>query len=365
MWGANFNHPGVFSIEGSTKAESSAKTLQLIQEEVSKIRNLEVTDAELSTAKSVILNSFVFTVDRPSKTLNRMVTYEYQGYPKDFLAQYQKAIAGVTKADIKRVAHDYLKPENFTYVLVGNPDKFDDKTMKSLGLPVKDIDLTIPEPKKDRAAATGDSLAKGRALLARVVAAVGGADRLNAVKDYTQTASANVGPMKVEQKNQLILPSTFRQENTLPFGKVVSYFDGKTGWVKAPQGEMPVSGPLLAQLKQQMFTEYIGLLKSNQTEGRAVNLASPGVIEVSEGGQSARLTVDEATGLLKSLAMDTNGPQGQVLTEYKFSDYKDVAGVKIPHKIEISQGGVKATEVTIGAVTINDGLKSEELAKKP
>lgn len=365
IWGANFNHPGLFAIEGSTKVESTAKTLQLIQEEISKIRNLEVTDAELTTAKNVILNSFVFTVDRPSKTLNRMVTYEYQGYPKDFLAQYQKAISAVTKADIKRVAAQYLKPENFTYLLVGNPDKFDDKSMKSLGLPVKDVDLTIPEPKKEKAAATGESKAAGRALLDRIVTAAGGMAKIAAVKDYTQTVSATVGPMKADQKNQQILPGAFRQETTLPFGKIISFFDGKTGWIKAPQGEMPVAGPLLAQMKQQAFTEYLSLLKSNQTAGRDVNLAAPGVVEISESGISVRITVDQTTGLPAKLSMDVVGPQGPALTEYVLSDFKEVAGVKMPHKIEVSQGGVKASDIAISAITVNDGLKLEDLGKKP
>ena len=44
-----------------------------------------------------MLNSFVFFFDSPAKTLNRVMSYEYFGYPKDFLFQYQKAIAAVTR----------------------------------------------------------------------------------------------------------------------------------------------------------------------------------------------------------------------------------------------------------------------------
>ncbi len=32
--------------------------------------------------------------------------YQYYGYPKDFIFQYQKAIAAVTKADVLRVANN-------------------------------------------------------------------------------------------------------------------------------------------------------------------------------------------------------------------------------------------------------------------
>ncbi len=58
----------------------------------------------------------MFHFDRPSKTLNRLVLYEYFGYPRDFLFHYQKAIAAVTKADILRVAQKYFKLSDLTYV---------------------------------------------------------------------------------------------------------------------------------------------------------------------------------------------------------------------------------------------------------
>jgi hypothetical protein len=39
-----------------------------------------------------VLNSFVFNFDSPGKTLGRVVNYEYYGYPRDFIFQYQKAV---------------------------------------------------------------------------------------------------------------------------------------------------------------------------------------------------------------------------------------------------------------------------------
>ena len=366
QWGANFNHPGLFKIEGSTKAESTAKTLQLLQEEISKIRGVEVSDQELATAKSVILNSFVFTVDRPSKTLNRMVSYDYQGYPKDFLASYKKAVESVTKADIKRVAQQHLQPANFSYVVVGNPDKFDDKTLKSLGLPVKNVDLTIPEPKKPAAAASPETLAKGKALLARVVTAVGGQAQLDAIKDFEQTAAAVVGPgLKVEQKNWFLAPSAFRQDNTLPFGKVISFFDGTGGWLKTPQGETPMGGPALGQMRQQMFADFFTLLRSNQMPGRTVNYSGTGALEISDGATTGKLMVDEASAMPVKLVLQAMGPQGPVDVEYQYSDFKEVAGVKYPHKVVIFQAGAKASDSTITEMKANVGLKLEDLSKKP
>jgi zinc protease len=144
-WAAAYDHPGLFEISGSTKSQTTTEALQVVRQEVERIRASEVTDAELETAKQTSLNSFVFNFDTPSKTLSRLLRYEYYGYPHDFIYQFQKALAAVTKADVLRVAKQHLLPEEFTIVAVGNTQEFG-KPLTALGLPVHPIDLTIPPP---------------------------------------------------------------------------------------------------------------------------------------------------------------------------------------------------------------------------
>ncbi len=110
------------------------------------MRTAEVAADELQVAKDTVLNGFVFNFDSPGKTLSRMVTYDYYSYPADFIFQYQKAVAAVTRADILRVAKQYIQPENFTIVAVGKPQEFG-RPLSALGLEVKTIDLTIPARK--------------------------------------------------------------------------------------------------------------------------------------------------------------------------------------------------------------------------
>lgn len=144
-WGAAYDHPGLFVVAGSTKSASTTEALSVIKEEIQKIRTTEVSDAELQAAKDTVLNSFVFKFDSPGKTLNRVVTQDYYGYPRDFIFQYQKAVAAASKADILRVAKEYIKPENFTIVAVGKSKDFG-RPLTELGSAVTQIDLTIPKP---------------------------------------------------------------------------------------------------------------------------------------------------------------------------------------------------------------------------
>jgi len=144
-WAAAYDHPGLFEIEGSTKSGTTTEAIDVARQEVDRIRASEVTGQELETAKQTSLNGFVFHFDTPGKTLSRVLRYRYYGYPDDFIFGYQKALAAVTKADVLRVAKEFLHPEAFTVVAVGNPKEFG-KPLSALGLPVHPLDLAIPPP---------------------------------------------------------------------------------------------------------------------------------------------------------------------------------------------------------------------------
>ena len=364
-WDANYDHPGVFRISGSTQSAHTVDTLKTVREELEKFRSAEVTDEELKTAKDTVLNGFVFHFDRPSKTLNRLVLYEYFGYPRDFLFQYQKAIAAVTKADVLRVAQKYFKVSDLTYVAAGNPKDFG-TPLTALGMPVQNIDLTIPEPKQDAAKADPASLQKGKELLQRAQQALGGADKLAAVKDLVYHGEAGIetpgATMKVKQVNSYLAPSSLRQEIELPFAKQTVYSDGTTGWLISPQGPMGMSPAVLKQVHGEVFRQIPPLVMSDRDPDRTVNYVGEGVIEISaKDSESVRLEVDEKTGLPSKIVYQ--GGQGPV--EQTYSDWREVNGIRLPFAWTIMQGGKKFASVTVAEYKVNSGLTKEEISKKP
>ncbi len=365
-WGAGYLNPGLFSVSGSTKSESTVLTLQTIQQEINRIRTEPVADQELNDAKEKVLNSFVFNFDRPAKTLSRLFRYEYYGYPKEFLFTYQKAVAAVTKQDILRVAKQYIQPEKFVYVAITNTDQL--KTpLSDLKLPITKLDLKVKEPAKAASAADPASLAKGKALLTRMQTAMGGADKLAAIKDVTMVNKAELGPMKVNQKVQLILPDKVRQEQELPFGKVIAGFDGQSGFLIAPgaPGPQPMPPPVLKQVRDELFAMLIVLLQSDKIEGRSVNAIGDNLVEIADAnGNLGQLAMDPATGLPTKLTVEMMGPQGKMAVERQFGDWKDVSGVKFPHKTVIVQGGKTAGTTIVETVQTNTGVKLAEIMKK-
>ena len=368
-WGAAYDHPGLFQISGSTQSMHTVDTLKAIREELDRIRSSEVTDEELKTAKETVLNSFVFHFDRPSKTLNRLVLYDYYGYPKDFVFRYQRAIESVTRQDVLRVAQQCFHPQDLTIVAVGNPKDFK-VPIAELGLRVQPIDLTIPEPKKEAAKADTASLEKGKQLLQRLQQALGGADKLSSITDVEYQANVTIqaggGGMNVKQHNAFLLPSSMRQDLEAPFGKQSVYFSGQSGWVSGPQGTQNLPPALVKQVRGELFRELFTLALSDRDADRIVNATDNQTLEISDKqGDQVRIQLDGATGLPHSLFYAETGQTGPVEVEQTYSDWREVNGVKAPFKAVILQNGKKFADATFQDYKINSGLTMEQLSKKP
>ena len=145
-YSANYDYPGVFYVGCQTKSESTVYAIRAMAEEVRKMTESEVTDEELALARESYLNSFVFNFDTKGEIVNRLMTYEYFGYPADFLQKTKQNVEKVSKADVLRVAREHLKPDKMQILAVGRPQDFDEP-LSVLG-PMREIDITIPVPQK-------------------------------------------------------------------------------------------------------------------------------------------------------------------------------------------------------------------------
>ncbi len=142
--GSNWDHAGILRLQVSTKSATTFESIQALDDELAELPKRPIDDVEIKRAKDAILNSFVFRFDSPEKVLEEKMSYEFYGYPLDFLENYQKEIEKVTREDVARVAAKYLHRDEMRVLVVGNVAEFD-KPLASLG-PVHKIDITIPAP---------------------------------------------------------------------------------------------------------------------------------------------------------------------------------------------------------------------------
>ncbi|WP_308254073.1 pitrilysin family protein [Geminocystis sp. GBBB08] len=144
VWRGNYDYPGVFVAGGQTKSETTAQFITSMIAEIERLRTQPITEEELNYAKDSILNSFVFQFQDPSQTLSRLMTYEYFGYPNDFIFKYQKAVKNTTIEDVLRVAQEYLHPEKIVTLVVGNKEVVK-QDLANLHQKIISVDVTIPE----------------------------------------------------------------------------------------------------------------------------------------------------------------------------------------------------------------------------
>ncbi len=148
-WSVRYDYPGMFIAGGQTKSESTVPFVRSILDEVDRLRSDKITLQELEFAKESILNSFVFNFQKPSQTLSRLMTYEYFGYPDDFIFKYQREVKATTADDILKAARKYLQPDRIVTLVVGNKKQID-PPLTQLDRNVKTVDVSIPQPARSQ-----------------------------------------------------------------------------------------------------------------------------------------------------------------------------------------------------------------------
>ena len=143
-WSPQFDYPGIFVAGGDTKSESTVPFIKSVRTEIDRIRTEPVSAQELKRAKDSVENSFIFNFDSPGKVLGRLLKYEYFGYPKDYLFQYQKAVAAISIEDVQRAAQKNLQPDRIVTMIVGNTAAIK-PPLSNLNQPITTIDITIPK----------------------------------------------------------------------------------------------------------------------------------------------------------------------------------------------------------------------------
>ncbi len=94
--GTDYDHPGVLRLYLGTKSSTTAAAIDAFNVELDALKTNPATPEELTKAKEAILNSFVFRFDSKEKVLRERMTYEFYGYPADFLERYREGIAKVS-----------------------------------------------------------------------------------------------------------------------------------------------------------------------------------------------------------------------------------------------------------------------------
>jgi len=385
-----FDHPGVFRLSLGTKSQTTVEGVQALKKEMTNLVKEPATEEELQRAKDDILNAFIFNFDSKSKVMRERMAYEYYGYPADFLEQYRAGIEKVTAADVARVAQKYLHPEQVAVLVVGNSKEFD-KPLTSLGA-VTPIDITIPPPPGEEGApplsaaamagamtpapAAAASNAEGKALIAKVVEAMGGAAKLETVKAFHQHATMTMqspqGPTQLEYDSIVMPPDHSRTTMQTPMGEITMVLGPDVAIMQSGDSMQEMSHVQQENVSHQNKRDLINVARhANDPKyifvadgSEKIGEVEARILEIYADGARARWFLDPQTGRVLRSAFERNTPTGPVHTVVDYSDWRAVNGLMLPFKRTFTEGGKEGGTAEIKEMVINPPV-DPKLFEKP
>lgn len=376
-----------------TRTETTGEALRLVVDEFWRIQRERVSEHELQDAQAYLTGSFPLTIETPSAIALQVLNAVFYGLDLNELQTFRERVNAVTPDDIQRVARQYLHPDRLSIVLVGDASAFA-KQLPGAGfaqferIPLADLDLAAvdlrrraspagrldlpPEtfnggsgarlvPAADRTAQTTTG-ATAEELIARAVAAKGGAARLRAVKTVQATAKVTVtapdgSSADLETITSIQYPGSFRSESKTPAGPLVQVFHNGGFWVSDARGAREQPAPVANEMRANVQRDSIGLLIALLDK----RLAAARVPDIQIAGRSMpavevkgpampplTLIFDPATALIvrQRYRVVTAPGAAPVDTEEEFSDFRDVGGIKVPFTAVVRvNGAVTLTRV--------------------
>lgn len=110
-----------WSGSASTKNESASEVVKLIKANIDRLGAEGPTEKEVEDAKAYLTGAYPLNFDTNTKIAGNLMQVREDDMGVDYIAKRNSLIEGVTLADLKRVAAQYMKADAFTFVEVGQP----------------------------------------------------------------------------------------------------------------------------------------------------------------------------------------------------------------------------------------------------
>lgn len=244
-----------------------------------------------------------------------------------------------------------------------------------------------PAPSAGQAAAPAKSpqpppspqqLAAGRALLAKVVDALGGPAKVKTVKDVQTrgqvTAKTPQGEMTMEIQSTMVFPDRLAQQLDAPFGRMAMVATPSGAWVMGPNGPSDLPPAMKDELLKQV--QRVPLWLAQKAQDPKLSVAEVGtekvgdvdarILDIHYDNMSVRWFVDPKTNRIVRTFHTALGPNGntvQISSDY--SDYRTESGFPVAHRLEVTTDGERDQTLTLEECKINAGVDPKVFTKPP
>lgn len=350
-------YAGVFKATASVRNVVTDSSVVEMQKEITKIRYQKVSAEELKNAKAKYIGSFVMNVQKPTTAARYALNIAMYNLPTDFYENYLANINAVTIDDVQNAAIKYFKGDKARIIITGkgidvlkNLEKGDYKInyFDTFGNPTTKPKMSLPIPAGVTAKTVVDAYFK----------AIGGKDKVSKIKTVFITSNATVQGMAVNLQTKQAAPNKEAVIVTV-MGNVMqkSVFDGAKGYSEARGQRKNIEGKELENAKTKT-APFADLAYANGTLKRIEPLNGKNAYVIVSG--DTEVFYDIASGLRVKVVTTAKGPGGKEMKiPIEFTDYKEVNGVKFPHKMIQKMGPMKM-EFIAKEIKINEGVSDKD-----
>jgi predicted Zn-dependent peptidase len=113
---------GPFSVRTAVQTAATVPSIAECLAELRRIRETEVTPAELAAARDYLVGVFPLRFETPGAVVAALTGVFVHGLPDDELTRYRTEVEAVTAASIQKAAQDHIHLDRIAIVAVGDAD---------------------------------------------------------------------------------------------------------------------------------------------------------------------------------------------------------------------------------------------------
>ena len=232
-----------------------------------------------------------------------------------------------------------------------------------------------PTPKPTPSA---QAIAEGKALFEKVVAWLGGPQKVASVRDVRTrgrlTAKTPEGDTTMEVQSSMIFPDYLIQEVDSPFGRIGMVVTPTTAFLASSQGTQDLPPAAAAELRKQVqriplnFARMAGDPKLQMAAAgkETVNGVETAILDLRYESTAVRWYIDPRTSRIlrtEHEAVSADGKPVRMVSDYK--DYRVVEGLPVAHLLEISTNGDRDQTLIVEEYKFNTGIERKLFEKPP
>jgi zinc protease len=323
--------------------------------ELKRIRTEKVTKETLDNVKAGYIGRFVMQIEKPQTVARYALLTQTEGLPADFYENYIKNINKVTPDDVMRVANKYFMADNMRIVVVGKASEVLpslEKLSADKKLPILYFDKFGNPTEKPAGSKAADISAKS--VFEKYIAAIGGDKAVRGVKSLSSVMTGTIQGTELELHQKVSADKKMAVEMKVMGMTMMKQVVNEKGAYVVQQGQRTdVTGEELAEMQAGAvpFDELELMNKAGLTVAQE-NFNGTDAYAIKDG--KTTLYYDVKTGL--KLGETKTAEQGSQTRT--FSDYREVKGVKYPHKVLMNVG--VDIDLTMTEMKVNEGVTAAD-----